>query len=290
MYNYKKLASLAALVMFVAVALVGCQKKDRPALGDFPTDSNPPGGPLKFYAAYDGTTTNPLMNAVDSIRANFASTNPLASVDGISGKALQGANRKFVTYAKPNDWASSAASFSISVWYKGNGQTKNNKGGNGPEHIFTMKQTNVENKNHWSGSIGLFFLEGDNKACAVKSMFVSGTSTDNWFTWEGGNTIAGLLDNKWHHLVLVYDHTISTMTLYVDGVANPNKRTWGTHGAVKFDNERIQEVRVGAGPGPAADESDDWLAGTFKGNLDQLRLFATAITPAEVAALYNGKK
>ena len=290
MYNYKKMASLTMLGAVMAFSIVGCQKKDRPAIGDFPKDSNPPGGPLAFFAAYDGTTTNPLMNAVDSIRANFASTNTLASTDGISGKALLGANRKFVTYAKPNDWATRAASFSISFWYKKDGQTKNNKGGNGPEHVFTMKQTNVENKNHWSGSMGLVFLEGNNSACAIKSMFLSGTGADNWFTWEGGNTIAGILDNKWHHVVLVYDHTISTMTLFVDGIANVNKRTWGTHGPARFDNSRIQEIRVGAGPGASADETDDWLAGTFKGNLDQFRLYVTALTAAEVSALYNGKK
>ena len=69
---------LAATVVLLAAS---CQKMDRPALGDFPKDTNPPGGPLKFYAAFDGTTSDPLMNAVDSIRANFAGSNPLASVD-----------------------------------------------------------------------------------------------------------------------------------------------------------------------------------------------------------------
>jgi hypothetical protein len=290
MYNKNKIAGLATLAIGLAFTFAGCQKKDRPGFGDFPTDSNPPGGPLKFFAAYDGTTDNPLMNAVDSIRANFASTNPLASVDGISGKSLQGVNRKFVTYAKPNDWASTAASFTISFWYKRDGQTKNNKGGNGPEYIMSLKQTNVDSKNHWSGSTALVFLEGNNAACAVKTMFVDKTGGDNWFTWEGGNTIPGLLDNKWHHVALVYEQTNSTMTLFIDGVANPNKRTWGTHGPANFDNDRIQEMRVGAGPAAAGDETDDWLASTWKGNIDQLRLFSTAITQAEVSALYTGKK
>ncbi len=290
MKNKNKIAGLATLAVVLAIAMAGCQKKDRPGFGDFPTDTNPPGGPLKFFTAFDGTTTNPLMNAVDSIRANFASTNALASADGISGKSLVGANRKFVTYAKPNDWATTAASFSISFWYKRDGQTKNNKGGNGPEYIMSLKQTNVDGKNHWSGATALVFLEGDNAKCAVKTMFVDKNNSDAWFTWEGGNTIPGLMDNKWHHVALVYNHTNSTMTLYIDGIANANKPTWGTHGAVNFDNDRIQEMRVAAGPAAAADETDDWLASTWKGGLDQLRLFGTALTGAEVSALYSGKK
>ena len=77
------------------VAIAGsCSKKDRPALGEYPVDANPPGGPLKFYTAFDGTTSDPLMNAVDSVRANFPASNPLESVDGVSGKAIKGAPAK----------------------------------------------------------------------------------------------------------------------------------------------------------------------------------------------------
>ena len=51
-------------VLAFVIAIASCQKLTRPALGDYPKDSNPPGGPLKFYAAMDGSS-------VDSIRANF---------------------------------------------------------------------------------------------------------------------------------------------------------------------------------------------------------------------------
>ena len=84
--NILKLLTFTCAVVLIAS---GCQKMNRPQLGTYPQDANPPGGPLKFYAAFDGTTADPLMNAVDSIRANFASDNPLASVDGVSGKAFQ---------------------------------------------------------------------------------------------------------------------------------------------------------------------------------------------------------
>ena len=100
-------SSIRTLCCFLVLSLsiLSCQKMNKPAIGDFPKDANVPGGPLKFYAAFDGTTADPLMNAVDSIRASFAADNPLASVDGIRGKGIRGANKKYIRYAKPNDWA-----------------------------------------------------------------------------------------------------------------------------------------------------------------------------------------
>lgn len=266
------------------LAFASCQKIDRPKLGDYPKDTNPPGGTLNFYTSFDGTTKDPLMNAVDSIRANFPSSNPLSTVDGVSGKAVKGENKKFIKYNKPNDWAVKASSFTISFWEKHDGQTKNNAGGNGPEYIFSFKSSN----GHWSGGSMLVFLEGNNAAGAVKVMIADKTVSDNWFTWEGGNTIAGLLDNSWHHIALVYDAGTSKMTLYKDGVANAVTPSWRNHGAINIDNTKISEFRVGSGPGDNID-SDDWLSSTYKGSLDQFRLYSAALSAADIAALYTRK-
>ncbi len=264
--------------------LASCQKMSKPDMGSFPEDSNPPGGPLAFYVAFDGTTTNPLMNAVDSIRANFAADNPLASVDGIKGKAVKGENKKFVKYAKPNDWAKNAKSFTISFWYKSNGQTKNNTGTNGPEYILSFKSSN----GHWSGAQALIFLEGDNTACAIKTMFVDKNNGDAWFTWEGGNQIAGMMNDAWHHIALVYNATTSVMTCYLDGAARPTTGNWGTHGNLNMDESKITEMRIGSGPSNSID-TDDWLASTFKGSIDQIRMYTTALTATEVSSLFTGK-
>jgi len=278
--NLKTILSVA-LVAFVAIS---CQKMDKPELGNYPVDANPPNGPLKFYVAFDGTTTNPLMNAVDSIRANFPSDNPFTTVDGIKGKGVTGVNQKFIKYPSFNSWASSS-SFTISIWYKKDGQTKNNNGTNGPEYLLSMRAVN---NFHWSNAVGFVFLEGNNTACAVKTMFVSNTG-DAWFTWEGGQSIAGLCDNNWHHLVLTYDETTSQVKLYIDGVQNPNVKTWGGHGALNLATSKISEFRIGAGPSTSY-ASDDWLACTFKGSLDQLRMYSTVLTQAEIQALFTAKQ
>lgn len=274
--------TLAALV--AVATLAGCQKMSKPELGSYLQDANPPNGPLKFYAAYDGSTTNPLMNAVDSIKANFPSDNPFTTIEGVRGKAVQGVNQKFIKYPSFNAWASSS-SISISVWFKQNGQTKNNNGTNGPSYILSMR---AKDGFHWSNAVGFLFLEGNNTACAVKSMFVS-TTGDNWFTWEGGQSIAGLCDDRWHHLVLTYDETNSQVKLYIDGVQNPNVRTWGSHGALNMATSQITEFRVGAGPSNSF-ASDDWLACTFKGGIDQLRLYGKTLTAAEIQSMFTNKQ
>lgn len=271
-------------VALIAFAAISCQKMNKPELGNYPVDANPPNGPLKFYAAFDGTTSNPLMNAVDSIKANFPSDNPFTTIDGVKGKAVQGVNQKFIKYPSFNAWAASS-SFTISLWFKQDGQTKNNTGGNGPAYLISLKAAGGF---HWSGAVGFLFLEGNNTACAVKSMFVSGTG-DAWFTWEGGQSISGLCDNNWHHLALTYDETSSQFRLYIDGVQNPNVKTWGGHGPLNLVTNKITEYRVGAGPSTNYN-SDDWLACTFKGGIDQLRMYSNVLTASEIQALYTSRQ
>ncbi len=282
MKNYfKTSAAILAAGLFI---ISGCQKMERPALGNYPKDNFVPGGPLKFYAAYDGGTDNRAMNAVDSIQGTFPADNQLTFDNGINGKCLKGENKKFVNYAKPNDWALYAKSFSISFWYKRDGQTKNNAGTNGPEYIFSFKSS----YGHWSGANTFLLLEGNNSACAVKLMMVDKNMNDKWFVWEGGNSIPGLLDNQWHHLVLVYDAATSQLRLYKDGVVNPVISTWTSHGNINLNDGHISEFRVGAGPGTNYN-TDDWLSSTWKGLIDQLRFYSSALTASEVSTLYNGK-
>lgn len=297
MKNIFKITALA-FMLFAA----GCQKMDRPGMGDYPVDANPPGGPLSFYVAFDGNSQDPLRNAVDSVKANFPSDNPLSSETGISGLSVKGEAKKFIKYPSFNGWAANAKSFTFSVWFKKNGQTQNNgtPAGNGPEYFFSLRTAGDPNGYHWSNSIMIAFLEGNNTACAVKIMTVSASNpadpnsspVDHWFEWAGGQSIAGILDNQWHHLAAVYDENTSTMTLYIDGVANPNTKTWNGHGAIALNAAKIGEYRIGRGPRNDSDGDGEsgWLQSSFKGNLDQFRLYQTALTAAEVNMLFTQKK
>lgn len=282
-FNFVK----TALIISAATVIFGCQKMDSPKLGDYPKDANLPNGPLKFYVNFDLDTTDPLKFAVDNIRANFPQVNTTNAIAGITGKAMQGEGLKHIVYAKPNDWISTSESFTVAFWFKLNGQTKNNKGGNGPEYIFSVPSSN----GHWSDGQAMLFFETNSTGTQIKFPVVDKTTADTWFTWEGGNAIPGIADNTWRHCALVYDATTSKMTLYLNGVANTYTPTWANHGKINMDNTTASAFRLGAGPKAVnTDDADDWLRSTWKGGLDQFRLYSTALTPAEVMDLFTNKK
>lgn len=271
-------------VLSIGVLVFSCQDLDRPDLEDnYPKDANAPGGPLKFYTAFDGTTNNPLMNAVDSIRAKFPSDNPLVSIDGIKGKALQGAKYKYVKYSSANDFAQNAKSFSVSVWAK--------KGNMATDHIFSLP---AQASYHWSAG-SMFLLTEGSVATPVIKFFVKDSVGEKWFEWVGANAVIGFYDGNWHHLVFSYDATTSKMTLYKDGVAHNFVPEWAGHGNVSLEPSKITGLKIGAGPQEfTATEiqngADDWLKNSWTGGIDQFRMYTKALSSAEVTDLYNMKK
>ncbi len=267
-----------AVLGLASVLLFSCDKKERPALGDYPADANPPGGPLKFFAAFDGTTTDPLMNAVDSIRANFASANPLASTDGISGKAIQGTGSDAVRYSTANDFKN-ATSCAIAFWV-------NNTVNPNTELYFSLVD-----KDFWHASSAFLLVEqGAADKCTFKFAL-----QDNWVEYNGQSFNKPLLDGNWHHLAFSYDETTSKLSIYFDGAEVP---TPGTQGDFKrggaplgaLDLQSAANLIVGGWNKHASVEgpTDDWIKG-FSGKMDQFRLYGKALSASEVLALYNSR-
>ncbi|AYO57480.1 hypothetical protein CO230_04695 [Chryseobacterium sp. 6424] len=269
----------------MALAFIGfsCQDLDRPELGDYPKDASEPGGPLKFYAAFDGTSENVLMNAVDSVRAKFPSNNPLKSIDGIKGKAVQGERYKYIKYSSANDFAQSAGSFTVSVWAQKSQMQTN--------HIFSMPAAQGY---HWSGGSMFLLTEGSVASPTVK-FFVKDKTGEKWFEWLNANSPTGIYNGQWHHLAFVYDGKTSTMTMYVDGQAHPFKPVWTNHGNIVLEPSKITGLKIGAGPQEftaqeISNNGDDWLKNSFVGGIDQFRMYSTALSQAEIQTLFNQKR
>ncbi len=276
-----QIKSFAVLALSV-IALGSCQKMNHPGLGDYAKDANPPGGPLKFYAAMDGTGTDMLRNAVDSIRALFPSQNGGSSVDGISGKAIQGADKTAILYPSANDFGAST-SFTVAMWLKKVGNSR-------AEFIFSL----VDDRDTWVHN-SLFLMEeaGDATSTSLK-FYVRG----QWLAWEGDHKFnKPLADGQWHHLAISYNPSNSKLTWYFDGLAiadapasvtdvkdGSNARgpidLSGAKGLIVAGNNQHVGV-TGAG--------DDWIK-SYTGAVDQFRLYGTVLTDAEVKALYDGKE
>ena len=279
----KKFFSLSILALSLGFISQSCQDLERPELGDYAEDSNPVGGSLKFYTAFDGTTANPLMNAVDSIRAKFPSDNPLASIDGVNGKGVQGEKYKYIKYSSANDFAQNARSFSVSVWAK--------KGQISTDHIFSLPSPAAY---HWSAA-SMFLLTEGSVAAPIVKLFVKDSAGEKWFEWTGANAVTGFYDGNWHHLAFSYDAGTSKMTLYLDGQAHPFVSEWAGHGNLSLEPSQITGLKIGAGPqeftaAQIQNGGDDWLKNGWTGGIDQFRLYTTALTASEVQTLYTKKR
>ena len=275
-------------IVFLVMVGASCQKMDRPKLGDYPKDVNA-GGALKFYTAFDGTTPDKLMNAVDSVKANFPLSNPLTEVAGISGKAVQGApaKDKAINYASANEFAKST-SWTISYWLKNAPATDGE-----PEFHFSLVSKN-------SGSESALFLlveKGgpDPGNSTANLMAAKLTIEDHWVEFVGANRLPNVLNGSWHHLVFVYDETTSKVTAYVDGVAyNPTSTTatvmkgGSPRGAKPFTGATNFVVAGWNKHAGLGGNTDAWVH-SYSGTMDQFRLYSKALSASEVLALFNSK-
>lgn len=276
--NFKTIKS-ALFIGVIVFATASCKKLSRPALGDFPRDQNPtfplyPGGPLKFFAAYDGTTSSTLMNAVDSIRANFPSDNPLASVDGVNGKGFQGNGTNAIKYASANDF-NTVTSCTISLWF-------NNTVNANTELLFSMVD-----KDFWHQSGAFLLVE---HATPTKCQFKFALQ-DHWVEYID-NFNQPLFDGNWHHLAFAYDETTSTIKVYFDGteVPLPPGAAGNFAGVGKLNLKNATNLVLGGWNKHAGLDgpTDSWIGG-FTGKMDQFRMYGKALSSSEILALYNSK-
>jgi hypothetical protein len=270
-----------ALFIGALVILSSCQKTDRPSLGSFQTDKPLPVGALRFYASFDGTGgAFPRYDIKDSISGYPAQVDEFTTIPGVTGNAIQGAAGAQVYYLGANDFPSTAQSFTVSVWEKRNGMPNGEA-----EFLFSLASSN----SYWAGTTLMTFFDhagagATNDLAVVTMVAVDKDVNDNWFSWGGSNRIPGIQDNKWHHLAFVYDASTSKLTLYVDGVANPNVPQWGSHGGVNMDGSTVTALKIGTRP-----KEDLGWGRSWTGGIDQFRLYNKALSASEVLALYNSK-
>jgi Concanavalin A-like lectin/glucanases superfamily len=98
------------------------------------------------------------------------------------------------------------------------------------------------------------------------------------------------LDHAWHHLAVTYQD--GTETFYGDGVLI---YTW-TNVTGTMANANPQTFAIGqAQPNTltnvtAANDPSQWGVGYFKGSLDEIRIYNTALTATQITGIYNLEK
>jgi hypothetical protein len=276
------------LMLAFGAIITGCQKITHPPLGNYTKDTNPVGGPLKFFTAFDGSTDNPLMNGVDSIRANFPASNTAAIGDGISGKGYKGSETAYAQYASANDFTNST-SFTISFWVKKVPQNA----GKGTNFAFALNSSGYS----WTNLKMFLEFEDAGNPSTVDSASAKFYLFDQWFEFTGTKRMKNVLNGQWHHLAFTYDEASSVLTSYIDGAAPTNLpmgfgnviSSGAPMGKLNFNaGNAVTGLTVG-GAGAEANKANSWM-GYFDGQLDQFRLYSVALSAADVMTLYTNKQ
>jgi hypothetical protein len=277
--QYKTIRRLT-LILATGLVLGSCQKLGHPGLGsNYPKDTNPPGGPLKFYAAMDSLN-------VDSIRANFGvNANATIVPGGVSGKALQfdGSQNGYTYYSTPNDFGSSS-NFTVSFWIN---ITPAQKDDNHAVGIFTLANQN----GFWSDIV--FYADNNTKSPSdsmdLKIHFTKADGSDNWdfANYNFAHAWPGIYDGKWHQIGFTYDATAQVGTVYRDGAVFDQK----TNESIAFfaPSQLILAGFEQANGIQGNYAGNTWMAG-FPGMMDNVRLYSVALAPSDMAALYTNKQ
>ncbi len=286
LYNRFLTLAVAALVV------TSCQKMDRPALGDYPQDYvTTPTTPLRFFASFDSSAAehsqiNKRFRDSISDYPSFFPTSDVRVIPGVTGTAVGGGS---VVYNNANDFGASS-SFTVAFW------EKNTVPASEPQWLFTLPS-----KDGWTASNFTAFVEhkggGSTETDAVVKL-VWGVDADQWFefTAANGKMPGNLLNNEWHHLAFVYDETTSKLTYYVDGVVLTGlpaaltdvKKDGNPRGPAQFSNPVGFVIGGWSKHGGFGGSTDSWIQ-SWKGGIDQFRLYNKALTATEVAALFNSK-
>lgn len=298
MKTNKILVSAFALTIALA-SFTGCSDDDAdnslPPIGGYNNADEVAASSLKAYWPLNG-------NGVES----KSSTAPSATVATTWEAGIKGQSAKFsegyLKYPTISSLTSSMTSFSVSAWAK----VQNN--GASASVFFSLARPN-----EWAGNINMMAETGW-KDASVDSLTVKGLIvSDNSLGWQDSrNTIKldqGMIDyntanptaiqhvsypnkvaGQWTQVVITWDGMTRLFKVYSNGVkvSNPSWEQRGTPDGTMLSFSSPSNAVIGAF-GDIATTTEVWNK-AMTGNVDEVRLFNKALTPAEIGALYELEK
>ena len=281
----------ALVILAMGLSIVGCQKLDRPELGDFPLDPDPPPyTDLKTEFKFEESAND---NGENKLEATEVKN--VTYVDGVDGKAAKFGDGGYILYKADNeivypnefkgfpaDTLANLGSFTLAFWMNGVGPVVG-----GAQGLFA-----ISNSAEFWGNLELFLENNDagNEAFLKVHMFNAGVASGNGEEWNEVK-IPGAL-GKWTHIAVVYDEKTSKLNVYSDGVAVIADKVLGggSYGQVKFNNfngmvvgtYQFQTTPTLTNHGP-----ESW-AKSFNGAMDQLRIYDRALSQSEIQAFVDG--
>jgi hypothetical protein len=129
---------------------------------------------------------------------------------------------------------------------------------------------------------------------------INGAAWTEFHTTDGNQAIVDLITSSWHQLVITYDNTTYEKTFYLDGtkikmVLLKDDVEWNLKDMQLLSTTGLDAKLALGYFCSKANTSTDWAnfstaTTTFKGSMDDLRIWKSALSSTEVTALYNSEK
>lgn len=283
-----------ALAIISGFVFTSCGSDDGgnslPDIGGYNSADEVAAADLVAYFPLDGNGKE------DISGSNPSATQGTTWVEGAKGQAANFTNG-FLKYSPLANFPTTMNGFTISAWIKVNNNKTETTGT--ASTIFSMGRAN-----EWGGNMNLYVETGAYTVASDSLKFKGGYATtangmqiyenfiklDPWMVEEnavtpgkhvaGPNKVAG----TWAHAVFTWDGTSKTFTLYSNGakISSPAFEVRGDATSLTFDSPTFP--MIGAF-GNHETTTDSWNK-PMTGQVDEVRIFKKALTPADINALY----
>ncbi len=265
-----KLLNIVALAM-VATVLSSCFKKFDPKsyapplnIGGYTSASEIAPSNLVGHWSFDGSY-------VDSVSGIAGENTGTTFTAGIKGQALQGALNSYVL-AEASNSIKTMSSFTITHWVN-----------TPPPSVGIISTVSLVKTNAFWGNINLFFENGSSLTNGKFRVNIHNGTSDAWLSKD---EIQGLFE-VWTNLAISYNAATSTLKLYKDGglvtsstAAGFGNLAFADIGKLVFGTAQFQTT-----PSQTSGATAQGWASFLTGQLDELRIYNTALTDEEVNSL-----
>lgn len=276
--NNKKFAAL--MMISIGIVAGACfEKFDEDSykptftIGGFSaTDEIEPAALVSYFSFDDELTDAETGDAATNKSTTFA--------NGFKNRALNlnVSNKSYVVYDAA-DVLSQLGSFTISFWV--NPTFVDSDGNNSIDGILGL--VNVANANDFWGYLDWFVENNSNNDAAKLVVHINPAGDgDSWLTVENYKNLFG----KWSNHTLTYDATTGKLTYYINGSTGASGTAAWT-GPASFTGAGpmvFGAVHFQTTPTLSNHGSEPW-ASWLTGQLDELRIYNTALSADEVNAL-----
>jgi len=289
-----KNSSIAILaVVFLGFYFTSCKKKSTIAppspIGGYNTSNDVGAANLLAHWTFDGNANESISNTapIKSTGTSFGT--------GVKGQALVLANGYTLYPVIPKLNLTNFGSITVSAWVK----TDNN--GSTASNVFSLTQGTAAQTDWNTGLVNMVIETGHPTATDDTLVLHPSYGTYNTGALQLGDNINdyGVREtdfktvhgtNKWVHYVMRYRAADSTIDVFANGVIVSNnkfrKRNTGLLVLPALGAQAIiggfANVNTGFASAPA-----HTFEGLFNGSIDELRFYNTALSDADISALYQ---